>query len=86
MGKVRVKINHNGISELMRGPKAEALIENKTRAVVDACNAQSSWGGYGSATEDDGTRARGRVWSYARQDRKGQTERVQRMIRNLDAG
>jgi hypothetical protein len=70
---------------LITGPGAERLIADRTKAVEDACNAESSWGGYASATSDDGTRVRGRVWSYARQDGKGKTERAQRMIRNLDA-
>jgi hypothetical protein len=85
VGKVKVTIKRTGITDLMSGPGARAEIERRTKAVEDACNGESSWGGYASATDHDETRARGRVWSYARQDGKGQTERAKRMIRNLDA-
>lgn len=81
----RVKINGDAISKLMAGPKAEDMIAARTEAVEEACARESSWGGYASAVSNDGTRARGRVWSYARQDGRGRTERAQRLIRNLDA-
>lgn len=86
MPKTKVKIKADGIRELMSGQGAQDEIARRTKAVEDACNAESSWGGYASAMDSDDTRARGRVWSYARQDSKGQTERAKRMIRNLDAG
>lgn len=84
MGRpVRVKISRAALRELMQ---TEALVAGRTKAIEDACNGQSSWGGYASSVNTDGTRARGTVWSYARQDGKGTTERANRMVRNLDAG
>jgi hypothetical protein len=65
--------------------KVEPLIADRTKAVEEACTAESSWGGYASAVSDEGDRVRGRIWSYARQDGTGKTERARRMIRNLDA-
>ena len=88
MARVRVKINRDAIRELMASEPMQNIVTEKAEAVADACNAQSSWGGYAFAPQKEGAddvRARARVWSYARQDRRGQTERVKRMIRNLDA-
>lgn len=82
MARVRVVVDRNAIRELMKTD----LVTGRAAAVADACNAQSSWGGYASTTESDEVRARARVWSYASQDGGGNTERANRMIRNLDAG
>lgn len=79
---MRVKIHREALLELMRTD----LVSGRAEAVAAACNAQSSWGGYDSATESDNIRARARVWSYASQDGTGTTERANRMIRNLGAG
>lgn len=83
MARVRVKIHVQALRELMQ---TEELVGPKAEANAAACNAQSSWGGYEWGVGTDGIRARATVWTYARQDGGGNSERANRMIRNLDAG
>lgn len=77
--KVRIDWNREGFRDLMRDP---SLVEGRGERVADACNAESSWGGYYHATTVSDVRARSRVWSIGG---NGET-RQQRLIRNLDAG
>lgn len=77
--RVRIDWNQQGFRDLMRDP---ALVEGRGERIADACNADSSWGGYYSAVSVSDIRARARVWSIG-----GNGEaRKQRLIRNLDAG
>jgi hypothetical protein len=86
---VRIKINPQGVSQLEGSPKALALIKELTEATAAACNRESSWddpevdGGYFSHIEDDGIRARGRVWSI---DQQRNEARKNRLVRNLGGG
>lgn len=82
MAKVRVKMKRSGIRALMANP---ALVVPRAEAIAAACNEQSSWGGYASADASSKTRGRAHVWSYAKQDGSGTTERANRLIKNLDA-
>jgi len=83
MAKVRLEFNREALRQIMSGPEARALVNGMADATRDACNAESSWGGYESADASDDIRARARVWSY---DNRNDEARDNRMIRNLDAG
>lgn len=80
---VRIKFNAQAFPELMAGPEAEAMLEQRARAIADACNSDSSWGGYFYAVTRGKVRARARIWSA---DDRNDEPRDQRLIRNLDAG
>lgn len=76
---MRVEINPAGMAEIRR--LAGAMLAERATAIEDACNAQSSWGGYHSAVDSSGMTAR--VWSA---DRRNDEARDQRLLRFLDAG
>lgn len=59
------------------------LVEEAAESIAEACNAESSWGGYDSAASNDGYTATGRVWEF---DNREDEARNNRLIRNLDAG
>jgi hypothetical protein len=81
---VRVVISRAGLRALMLNSD---LVTPRAEAIADACNSESSWGGYASAASNQSRiRARAHVWSYASQDGTGTTERANRMVRNLDSG
>lgn len=83
MGKVRLDWHGAaGLKAIDRSPQALALLEEKAKAIADACNQQSSWGGYAYAARIEPERARARVWSY---DNRNDEARDHRMIKNLDA-
>jgi hypothetical protein len=83
MARVRLVYNMKAFEALMKSPEVESFIEAKTKAVEDACNAQSSWGGYHSDVSVNDDRIRGRVWSS---DNRNDEARDNRLIHNLDAG
>lgn len=83
MAKVRLDWHGAaGLRAIDRSPQALALVEAKVKAIADACNAESSWGGYAFAAAIHPDRVRGTVWSY---DNRVDEARDNRMIRNLDA-
>lgn len=83
MAKVRLDWHKAaGLRAIDRSPQALALVAAKVKAIEDACNRESSWGGYASAASIDDDRVRGRVWSY---DNRVDEARDNRMIKNLDA-
>ena len=59
----------------------DPLIQRGAEQIADACNAESSWGGYHADTDTPGI---ARVWA----DSKASVDaaRSQRLIRNLDRG
>lgn len=79
---MRVKVHGKRYPEFMAGAPAQALLDQMGKAVADACNAESSWGGYHYAVHVDERRARVHIWSA---DRRNDEARDQRLIRNLDA-
>jgi hypothetical protein len=83
MARTRIVLNQRNIDKLPTLPKVVADTARRTKAIADACNSQSSWGGYRSEVEvyDDGPH--GRVWSI---DEASDEARAQRLVRNLDAG
>lgn len=78
--KVRFKIHDEAIVELMTSPAAHALVNQKAEALAEACNAESSWGGYDWEPGESAIRARARVWTV-----NSSEPREQRLLRNLDA-
>lgn len=83
--KVRVEVDREAIRQLLRSSEARDMLARKAKAVEDACNADSEWGGYHSAAGVGPDRARARVWSVgpaANED----NARNQRLVRNLSAG
>lgn len=78
--KVRYEIHDPAIVELMTSQKAQDLVNEKARALADACNAQSSWGGYDWEPGESSIRARARVWSI-----NSSEAREQRLLRNLNS-
>jgi hypothetical protein len=83
MATVRVVTNKRNIDKLDTLPTTIADVTGRVQAIENACNSQSSWGGYRSEVEvyDDGPH--GRVWSI---DEASDEARAQRLVRNLDAG
>jgi hypothetical protein len=83
MATVRVVTNKRNIDKLDTLPTTIADVTGRVQAIENACNAQSTWGGYASEVEvfDDGPH--GRVWTI---DEFTNEARAQRLIRNLDAG
>ena len=69
--------NQAGLAAIDRA--TAQLLEDSAAAIADACNSDSSWGGYDSALGDDG---KARVWSA---DGRDDEARDQRLIRHLDA-
>lgn len=47
--RIRVKIKRSGIQELMTSEGATELVTSKAAAIAQACNSQSTWGGYFSS-------------------------------------
>lgn len=82
MARVRLVFHRKAFEQIEKAPEIQALIEAKTKAIEDACNAQSSWGGYHSAVSVNNDRIRGRVWSA---DRRNDEARDNRLLHNLDA-
>lgn len=83
MPKVKLKIHREAIRDILQSDEALEVVRAKGEAIADACNDQSSWGGYFTHAGIDGTRARARVWSA---DGRGDEARDNRLVRNLDAG
>ena len=81
MARTRIVLNERNIDALPTLPTAVADLTRRVAAVADACNRQSSWGGYAYEVEvfDEPV---GRVWSF---DEAADESRAQRLIRNLDA-
>lgn len=80
--RIRVKVHRDGIVGAMTSDEALANIAARGEAVADACNTESSWGGYFTAARVDGIRARATVWSA---DNRNDEARDQRLVRNMDA-
>lgn len=78
--RVRFKIHDPAIVAIMTSPEAHALIDGKAKALADACNAGSTWGGYDWEPGESSIRARARVWSIKRSE-----AREQRLLRNLSS-
>lgn len=83
MARTRIVLNRRNIDRLPASPEAVADLARRTHAIADACNDQSSWGGYESEVEAWPDGPVGRVWSI---DEAADEARAQRLIRNLDAG
>ena len=81
MGAVRVVVNPAAATELMH--LTLPVIEEKVAAIAEACNADSSWGGYDSAAEVTAIGAMGVVWSIGDHDDE---HRRNRLVMNLGAG
>lgn len=73
----RIKFNRAAIRKLMQTD----LTSDRAAAVADACNGESSWGGYHTDDASSEIRNRTVVWCE-----HSTPERANRMIRNLDAG
>ena len=76
---MKLKWNPAGLAAI--DAAASRLLEERAAAIAEACNRDSSWGGYHSAPSSDGQAAQ--VWSA---DARNDEARDQRLIRNLDAG
>lgn len=85
MARTKLKFNVNDFARIRTEEKVLADLRARAERIKDACNAQSSWGGYYSAATVRGDRVRARVWSIGPKAREDNA-RNQRLIRNLDAG
>lgn len=77
----RIVINEAAVKALMHEPVD--MIRDRVAAIAEACNADSSWGGYDSDAEVTEQGAMGIVWSIGENDDEA---RENRMVRNLGAG
>lgn len=82
MGKVRIVVNPAAVKELLQSDEVLADVTRRTEAIEQACNQDSSWGGYASEVEMTEDGPVGRVWSF---DERADEARAQRILRNLDA-
>lgn len=76
------KLKYGDLDALLAKDSQPAVNEH-ARAICDACNADSSWGGYYWAPAGSAVRARAHVWSKGRNDSQG---RWNRMVLNIHAG
>lgn len=82
MAHRKLKFNPDAFDRILGGAEAVEMVKEKAGSIAEACNSQSSWGGYFSSANTTGERARGHVWSA---DNRNDEARDQRMVRNLDA-
>lgn len=85
LGGIRVTINGQGIRECMSTPELWAEMARRAEAIKDACNGDSSWGGYESGLEERNWRASANVWTIDNRGLKDE-QRWNRLLRNVDAG
>lgn len=78
--RIKVKVSLLGVRALMQSEGAQKAVTELAEATADACNSESSWGGYFHAATTDDTRARAKVWSA---DNRNDEARDQRLVRNL---
>lgn len=85
--RAKIEFIKNIEQQLRDLPETVEEVERRTKAIADACNAESSWddpkvgGGYFHHAQANPTL--GRVWSG---DKQRDESRKNRLIRNLDAG
>lgn len=84
MANVRLTVNRAAIKAMLTSPAVRADIARRAEAVAEACNRDSSWGGY-QASHGGRSRARSAVWTIE-PEAVADNARNQRLIRNLDAG
>lgn len=85
MAAPKVRVLSPGSKSILASPKVKADLERRIKAIQDACESESSWGGYFTAVTVDSERATAKIWSLS--SNLGENHnRHQRMIRNLDAG
>lgn len=77
---VKIVFNSAGFKALEK--LAQQSLGDRARAIADACNAESSWGGYESDVSHDGRTAQ--VWSA--DGPHNDESRSQRLLKNVDAG
>lgn len=81
---VNWKFKRDALDKIHSDPKTVADVTRRVKAVADASNAQSSWGGYHYAVNTtDYKRPVGRVWSIGRSETPG-SDRALRLLRNFD--
>lgn len=80
--RVKVKINAAAKKALLKSDSVQADLDRRGQAIADACNADSSWGGYKSGPAP-GKTAKTNVWSIGDHDDEA---RKQRLPRNMDSG
>lgn len=83
MGRVRVVIHEAARKQLLKSSSVQDDLNARGQAIADACNAQSSWGGYKSGPSAGSDTAKTNVWSIGDHDDEA---RQQRLPRNMDAG
>lgn len=79
----RIVFKRGALAKLRDERRVQADLVRRAAAIRDACNAQSSWGGYVSGPASDGSGAQ--VWAidpHATVD----NARANRLLRALDAG
>lgn len=79
---VRIELNSAAAGRLLRGPEVVEGLERRASAITDACNEQSSWGGYKYEVDTDGPVPVARVWTIGKSDRPG-GDRALRMVQNM---
>lgn len=85
MAEVEFTVNKKAMVALMRHPAVVNDLARRAKAVAEACNAQSKWGGYEWDVDTSGSRPRARVFNI-KHDASDDEARNNRMIRSLDFG
>ncbi|MFT4081186.1 MAG: hypothetical protein QM638_01240 [Nocardioides sp.] len=78
-----LKFDEAAIKKLLSSEEVQDDLNRRGQAIADACNADSSWGGYESGPVDGAEVASVNVWSIGENDDEA---RRQRLIRFMDAG
>ena len=85
MGRAKIKFQRGAIRKMLTSPEARADIQRRAEAVAQACNSQSSWGGYEASQQPGRNRARSIVWTIEG-EAVADNARNNRIVRNLGAG
>ena len=82
---LRWRPNRAALRQLLDDPAVVADTQRRAEAIAQACNSQSTWGGYVARPDDDADRARSVVLNVD-PDASPDEARNLRMLSNMDAG
>ena len=84
--KAKLRFVRDSIPEIvLKAEKDKGVLDAAAKAIADACNSDSTWGGYYYAVNTDGKWPRARVWNVKR-GASDDESRNNRLIKNIDAG
>lgn len=79
---MKITAKPGAVRQIEQSPAVKADLRRRANAFADACNAESSWGGYEAFDDTDEDRPRTGVVNIAEHSNEA---RNLRLLRNLDA-